>query len=429
MSLPSDLAGASRGALRLLTRPVRRAAGGRGGVVLQPYRGYGSREEVFLIGRVFTQPAAGSGLPGGTLRRDLADLGRRLSRRGMAGAAVTARFCGTEQSVVTDRDGYFRVRLHPAHPPPPDRVWHAMELELAGRHAGVRAEGQLFVPPETCRFVVVSDIDDTVMETGVVTSKARMMWRLFMEGAESRVAFPGVAAFLNALHRGASGVEMNPMLYVSRAPWSIYEVLDAFFKLHDIPVGPVLFLREWGLTAQSPLPRRGKGHKLELARNMLALYRDLPFVLVGDSGQRDPEIYAQIVRENPGRVLAVYIRNVSRDPARVQAIEALAAEVAAAGSGLLLAADSAAMAEHAASRGLVAPAAPAEVAGEKAAASPDGGAEATPATPTREVVRSTAGETVAAVERGQLREALEAGAPEDPPPNVVVEPAEKPNAG
>lgn len=423
--LPTNLAGASRGALRLLTRPVRRAAGGRGGIVLQPYRGYGSREEVFLIGRVFTQPAAGSGLPGGTLRRDLADLGRRLLRRGVAGAPLVARFCGTEQEVATDRDGYFRVRLRPARPPSPEKVWHAMDLELAGRHAGVRAEGQLFVPPETCRFVVVSDIDDTVMETGVA-SKARMMWRLFMEGAESRVAFPGVAAFLNGLHRGRSGVEMNPMLYVSRAPWSIYEVLDEFFRLHDIPVGPVLFLREWGLTAQSPLPRRGKGHKLELARNMLALYRDLPFVLVGDSGQRDPEIYARVVRENPGRVLAVYIRNVSRDPARVRAIEALAAEVAEAGSGLLLAADSSAMAEHAAGRGLVAPRTPAEVSGEKDGVPWDGGAE--PA-PTREVVRPTAGETRAAVERGRLREALEAGAPGDPPPNVVVEPGEGPRGG
>ena len=63
------------------------------------------------------------------------------------------------------------------------------------------------------------------------------------------------------------------MLYVSRAPWSIYEVLDGFFRQHDIPVGPVLFLREWGMTLQRPLPRRGKAHKLELIRRMLDLYQ------------------------------------------------------------------------------------------------------------------------------------------------------------
>jgi phosphatidate phosphatase APP1 len=220
-------------------------------------------------------------------------------------------------------------------------------------HPAAQATGRVFIPPPACRFVVISDIDDTITETGVA-NKAVMLWRLFMQGARSRTAFPGIAALLRAFHRGVSGAELNPMLYVSRAPWSIYEVLDAFFNLHRIPVGPILFLREWGMTWESPLPRRSKGHKLELIRDMLTLYRDLPFVLIGDSGQRDPEIYAQIVHEHPRRVLAIYIRNVSRDPARLRAIEDLAMQVVDAGSTLLLAADSMAMAQHAAEHGLIA---------------------------------------------------------------------------
>jgi phosphatidate phosphatase APP1 len=225
------LVAAARGALRLLARPVRAAAGGRGGIVLQPYRGYGSREEIFLIGRVFSQPTSGPNPPEGTAGRDAVDLGRRLLRRGVADAQLVARFCGTEQRVAADRDGYFRVHLRPAHAPPGDRLWHTIDLELLSP-CPLKAEGQLFVPPETCRFVVISDIDDTVMHTGVA-SKAMMLWRLFMQGAESRVAFPGVAAFLRALHTGVSGAEHNPMLYVSRAPWTNYEVLDALFRPSD----------------------------------------------------------------------------------------------------------------------------------------------------------------------------------------------------
>ena len=413
--VPGGLVAAVRGALRLLARPVRSAVGSKGGVVLQPYRGYGSREEVFLIGRVFSQPTAGPNPPDGTAGRDAVDLGRRLLRRGIAGAALVARFVGTEQRVTTDQDGYFRVHLRPAIPPSDGSLWHTIDLELLSP-CPLKAEGQLFVPPETCRFVVISDIDDTVMHTGVA-SKAMMLWRLFMQGAESRVAFPGVAAFLRALHTGVSGAEHNPMLYVSRAPWTNYEVLDAFFRLHGIPVGPLLFLREWGLTVQSPLPRRGKGHKLELIRNMLALYRDLPFVLVGDSGQRDPEIYAQVVREHPGRVLAVYVRNVSRDTERLRAIEALAVQVANAGSSLVLAADSLAMAAHAVERGLIAVDTLADVREERGMQE-----AATDLAPTREIVRPTAGETRAAVEHGELEEAIGAGGPEGAPPNVIVEP-------
>ena len=251
------------------------------------------------------QSEASRDMPG----RAIANLARRLLRRGVGDAPLAVSLAAREQLVGTDRDGYFRVHLRPAEPVPPDRLWHTMKLELLAPPFSQMDE--LFIPPPTARLVVISDIDDTVMHTGV-GNKVSMLWRLFLQRAENRVAFPGVAALLQALHRGADGTEHNPMLYVSRAPWSIYEVLESFFRQHDIPVGPVLFLREWGMTLQRPLPRRGKGHKLELIRNMLDLYRDLPFILIGDSGQRDPEIYARIVREHPGRVLAIYIRNVSR---------------------------------------------------------------------------------------------------------------------
>src|SRR3546814_20245805 len=85
------------------------------------------------------------------------------------------------------------------------------------------------------------------------------------------------------------------------------------------------------LTLHSPLPRRAKDHKLALIRNMLELYDQFPFVMIGDSGQRDPEIYAQVVREHPGRVAAIYIRDVTRNPERDRGIGILAREVAAGG--------------------------------------------------------------------------------------------------
>jgi phosphatidate phosphatase APP1 len=370
-------------ALRVLTRPVRRAQGhggkGRGGLVVEPYRGYGSRDAVFLIGRVFRQSPGIPGEDPESLRAQWRDLRRRIARRTVAGAAVTARFGGDTVRVATDRDGYFRVQLHPRMPPPEAGEWHTVDLRLDA-DPPVPAEGAVFIPPRQCRCVVVSDIDDTVMRTGVA-NKLKMLWRLFVEDAESRVAFPGVAALYRALHAGVGGAEGNPMLYVSRAPWGLYEMLSEFFQRHGIPAGPVLFLREWGLSWTHPLPRRATDHKQALIRHMLALYRDLPFVLIGDSGQHDPEVYAQIVEENPGRVLAVYIRNVSRDAARVEEIVRLADAVARAGSSLVLAADSVAMAEHAAAIGLIAPETVAGVAYEHAASDETG--------PRRETARIT----------------------------------------
>lgn len=283
--------------------------------------------------------------------------------------------------VMTDEDGYFRVRLESGEgvdsvqgggsrstggpTAPGDSRWRTVELEVV-KAEGVRAAGQVFVASPESPFVVISDIDDTVVHTGVA-SKARMFWNMFLQGADTRVAFPGVAAFYRALHRGPSGTDRNPMLYVSRGPWSLYEVLEAFFRLHDIPDGPVLFLRDWGFTLRHPLPRLGRGHKEGVIREILRGYPDHPFVLVGDSGQRDPETYARVVRENPGRILAVYIRNVSRTPERDEAVRALSREVEAAGSSLVLADDTFVMARHAAGEGLIAPEALEEVLAEREA--------------------------------------------------------------
>lgn len=353
-------------ALRVLTRPVRRAQGrggkGRGGLVVEPYRGYGSRAEIFLIGRVFRQAPGIPGEDPDSWRAQWRDLRRRIARRTIAGAAVTARFGGAVTRAETDRDGYFRVHLHPQTVPDGDGDWHGVDLVLDA-DPPIPAAGRVFIPPTGCRRVVISDIDDTVMRTGVA-NKLAMLWRLFVEDAASRLAFPGVAALYRALHAGAGGAEGNPMLYVSRAPWGLYEMLSEFFQRHAIPVGPMLFLREWGLSWTHPLPRKAEDHKQDLIGHMLALYADLPFVLIGDSGQHDPEVYAQIVAAHPGRVLAVYIRNVSHDPARIQEIMRLADAVAAAGSSLVLAADSVAMAAHAAGIGLIAPGAVAGVAEE-----------------------------------------------------------------
>jgi phosphatidate phosphatase APP1 len=391
--------------LAVVARPVRTPSG-RGSLALKTNRGYGSRAEVFLIGRVFRQSRRDITQGDEGLIDQLRDVRRRLMRRAMPNIVVSAEFYGAQERVTTDQDGYFRVYLHPRDVPSPERIWHTMELCLTD-HPSIRAQGQVFIPSDSCRYVVISDIDDTIMETGVA-NKLRMLWRLFVEDAESRVPFLGVAALYRALYVGASGDQANPMLYVSRAPWGIYDMLDEFFTQHRIPVGPILFLREWGLSWTNPFPRKAEDHKRDLINNMLDLYHNLPVVLIGDSGQHDPEIYRRVVDEHPGRVLAVYIRNVSRKADRIREIEDLASAVVAAGSSLVLAADSAAIAEHAAKLGLIDPEALPAIEGEIAR--------------DRVIGADVAAHGPAAfITREELHEVL-SGNPDEASPDVVVDP-------
>jgi phosphatidate phosphatase APP1 len=331
------------------------------------YRSYGTPERLSLRGRVLEDNRVGAPNEADSAWRNLVNMYRRFESDEIPGARVLARFEGVEQQAVADREGYFALDIVLAQPPPADRSWHAVDLTLleplrAG-HGQVRSVGEVLVPPPGAQFGVISDIDDTVIRTDA-TSLRRMLRATFLGNARTRLAFPGVAALYRALHSG-SGASMNPLFFVSSSPWNLYDMLADFFEFQGIPAGPIL-LRDWGLTAKEQNPLRHRAHKLAAIRQVLDTYPTLPFLLIGDSGQEDPEIYHELVRLYPNRILAIYIRDVSRSPRRGAAIQALAEDVSAAGSTLVLAEDSAAAARHAAERGWITPAELAEVAAASA---------------------------------------------------------------
>jgi phosphatidate phosphatase APP1 len=133
----------------------------------------------------------------------------------------------------------------------------------------------------------------------------------------------------------------------------LYDVLVEFFDLNDIPAGPLL-LRDWGVNAKELLPTSHGSHKRDAIQQILDTYPELLFLLIGDSGQEDPEIYADIVRRNPGRVQAIYIRDVSHDASRDNQVQKLAGLLAAEGHSLQLVADTVTAARHAAAQGFIA---------------------------------------------------------------------------
>ena len=145
------------------------------------------------------------------------------------------------------------------------------------------------------------------------------------------------------------GRAYNPIFYVSSSPWNIYDLLEDFLDVHGVPAGP-LFLKDWSLTVLG----KHRAHKLGVIRMLLRTYPELPFVLIGDSGERDPEIYHQAVREHPGRIRAIYIRDVTA-AGRDSEVRAIAREMRNLRVEMVLTPETGVTAEHAAAEGLIAP--------------------------------------------------------------------------
>ena len=337
----------------------------RDSVQIVGYRGYGTSDRALVLGRVLQDEGIRAPHPEQSRWRNMIATLRRIESDPLPFARVRARLAAAREArheeIIADDEGFLRHWLAARESLSPPG-WHTIDLDLADPPNGkpVRATAQILTPAPTATFGVVSDMDDTVLQSEV-TSFLRAARMVLLENALTRLPFPGVAAFYRALERGATGAESNPIFYVSSSPWNLYDVIDGFLEAQRIPVGPLL-LRDWDL---GKLNERHARHKGNVIREIFTTYPELPFLLVGDSGQEDPEIYTEIVREHPGRVKAVYIRNVSANPERSERIRALAREVADAGSTLVLADDTLAVARHAALHGWIASGALDEVGGEK----------------------------------------------------------------
>jgi phosphatidate phosphatase APP1 len=317
-------------------------------VELHAFRGYGTPTRLRLRGRVLRSAGLVRSRLGDSVLDNLRNAFRRFESDEVPGALVTARAAlGGEARTRTDEEGYFEFVLELPRPLADPRVWEPVELQLlepAGPGGPARATGQVLVPRDP-QYAVISDLDDTVLRSNA-TSLWQMARLTLLHNAHTRLPFEGVAGFYQALQRGRDGEAYNPVFYVSNSPWNLYDLLEDFLDLQGIPRGPLL-LRDWSLRTL----KAGEGHKLAAIEALLEAYPGLPVVLVGDCGERDPEIYRQVVLRHPGRVLAVYVRDVA--PERHDAVGSIAAELTGHGVDLVFSPDTEAARRHALDRGLI----------------------------------------------------------------------------
>lgn len=171
-------------------------------------------------------------------------------------------------------------------------------------------QGEFLIPEDKAEYGVISDIDDTILHTGVTSFlKWKLLKNSLLTNAYKRIPFKGAANFYQKLHLGKNGENKNPMFYLSNSPWNMYQYLKLFLDFNKFPKGPIL-LRNF----RTPFDRSikpEKPHKQKEIINILKTYPALRFILIGDSGEHDASIYTEIAAQYPDRVMAIYLRSVN----------------------------------------------------------------------------------------------------------------------
>jgi phosphatidate phosphatase APP1 len=273
-------------ALLLAHAPV---AAARGTPALLLPSGLGRPDVAWIAGRVLEEQHGRHG-------PKAVRTARTLAGSNLPGVEVEVRFLGRTVRAVSGHDGEFEavVEAAPGDPFPPGTHQAAVSARGASAQASIRV-----IAPDA-PLLVVTDFDDTVAVTQV-TSTHHLLAATFLQDAETQPAVAGMAALLRCLAaRGA------PVAFVSGTPVQLAPRMARFLERNGFPPA-ALYLRNLGTGTL-------RGYKEPVLERLADRFPQARLVLLGDTGERDPEIYAAFARAHPGRVARAYLRQATPAP-------------------------------------------------------------------------------------------------------------------
>lgn len=264
------------------------------------WKGASETREAGRLGRSGTSTPESSQLSRDELSIANAHLMERLQpflSNSMSNMAVTAFFFNDEKSqsrnVITDESGHFSFRVGLPFIPTHVRILASENLSAAK---------DIYIMEPT-GISLISDIDDTVKHSAIASGAKEMFRNTFVRELGD-LTIEGVPEWYSKLAK--MGTEFH---YVSNAPWQLYPLLERYFKLVGLPPGS-FHLKQYSGMLQGifePTAERKRGSLERILRD----FPDRKFILVGDSGEADLEVYTDIVLANRGRILGIFIRDIT----------------------------------------------------------------------------------------------------------------------
>ena len=274
------------------------------------YRGYANEEELVVFGHVFKSWAPDQYRMDRRGIRHAVSIIHMFRIKPMENVEVKLKFNDLEVTTKTLKDGYFRFTV--PYSQNLESGWHTFEVHCNLYNYGI-VETSEFLKPFESKLGVISDIDDTflVSHSGSFFKKLYVM---LFKNINKRKVFEDVVPHYQALSRAGQENETasNSFFYVSSSEWNLYEFIDVFARIHELPKAVIKLKKiKAGI---SDFLFSGKGshdHKFEKIKDIIMFYPKLEYILLGDDSQRDPFLYERIVKIFPLNIKAIYIRQTS----------------------------------------------------------------------------------------------------------------------
>lgn len=258
-----------------------------------PFRGLGTTSSIRILARVVLNRR-----PDGNQKTPRKIRGwRSFTSAPVPYATVTVHADGQLMTVTADRGGVVDATLPLSLEPGWHDVWLSVDQSVATR-------SRVFVVGDQEQVGVICDIDDTIMVTAL-PRPFLAAWNSFVRDEHARRPVPGMAVLLERIVRQYPGC---PVVYLSTGAWNVQPTITRFMKRHLFPMGALL-LTDWGPTPDRFF-RSGRDHKAESLERLAREFPHVRWILIGDDGQHDEELYQDFAHSHPEQVRAVAIREL-----------------------------------------------------------------------------------------------------------------------
>jgi phosphatidate phosphatase APP1 len=269
------------------------------------YRGLGNKDKIIVSGHAFDKHKIWKTRAHHNNLHNLRQTLRRFRLRPLKYTTLTIHLNGDVQKVRTDKRGFFTTTFKHDNIKP---GWYPYKLKW--RNDSVEYIGEYLVADEASTGVI-SDIDDTLLISHS-TRFLRKVHLMMFRNAYTRKTTSLIKHWFHHFKDINEDLHPEDFYYVSNSEWNLYDFLIDFFEINELPKGVFMLQNlKKGLRDLISSGQIKGDHKWVSILFLMKFYPEKPFILIGDNGQKDMDIYKQICRRFPSRIKGVIIRKLS----------------------------------------------------------------------------------------------------------------------
>jgi len=203
-------------------------------------------------------------------------------------------------SLKSDNEGYFTFEVT-------SKVGIELNNTVVLHTDGNGSENEIvpFFPSTKKHIGVISDFDDTVVVSNV-TNKGKLLYNSFFKNFKERELVKDISRRIKSRLKNNSA-----LFFISGSPHQFSNSINNFLDYHHFPKRAILTKKIHGEKSDSL--HASIAYKYAKIVKLIKMYPHVKWILYGDSGEKDEEIYWKVKQDYSEKIEAIYIRNVESE--------------------------------------------------------------------------------------------------------------------